>query len=295
MRFSKAPRCLIALLFALPLVESRASDDQAQIAALSGCAGIFAETGIPSSSDGADESEYAFANGHMPDTPTPHFLYKCYGGGYAVRMNAITQVPDWAAEDITGEESDGDATRSTTFRDETDPAGYSSLDKDFDHAGFDRGHQVPAGDFSGNQSLKDQTFYMSNMGPQIGVCFNRGIWKNLEAAVKNLTHTRQRIVVFTGPLYTGKLRTISDVTPTKAGVNIAVPDAYFKIIYSPENNRVTALSISNEPHCGKSFRAREFLTSVDTIEEITGFDFLPKATPRREHLLESELHPFWTW
>ncbi|CDZ46710.1 DNA/RNA non-specific endonuclease [Neorhizobium galegae] len=285
------------LLSAIPgFASSLAADGQAELAgALKDCAAIFGEIGMPSGDDGADEGDYAFANGHAPDVPKPHFLYKCYGGAFAVRMNAITKVPDWVAEDLTLEESKGSATRSNKFIDETQPSGYSSLDKDFVHADFDRGHQVPAGNFSGDQTLKDLTFYMSNMGPQIGACFNRGIWKNLEAAIKDLVETRGRLVVFTGPLYTAKLRTISDHTPEKADVNVAVPDEYFKIIYSPAENRVAALRITNRPHCGKTFRTKEFLSSVNAIEEITGFDFFPAASDRRQRLMESQAHPFWTW
>jgi endonuclease G len=209
-------------------------------------------------------------------------------------MNAITKVPDWAAEDLTVAESTGNADRSNKFIDEENPAGYSSLDGQFDGANFDRGHQVPAGDFSGDQTLKDLTFMMSNMGPQVGVCYNRGIWRFLEAAVKDLTRTRGRLVVFTGPLYTGKLKTIADLG-TRSDVNVAVPDEFFKIVYAPDAGRVTALRIPNKALCGVSFRSPQFLTSVDAIEEITGFDFFPDFSRRRQEILEAQVGPFWTW
>lgn len=264
---------LLAPSAVLGTLPAAAAEAQAPIpAALQSCAGLFDPVGVPSGEDGADDASYAFASRtFQPQAATPLFIYKCYGG-FAVGMNSATRVPDWSAENITLETSQGSATRSNQFRNETDPEGYSSLDKEFNGTGFDRGHQTPAGDFNGNQDFKDKTFFMSNMGPQYGPCFNRGIWKNLEAAVKQLAKTRGRLIVFTGPIYDGRIKSIADLTDN-ATVHIAVPDEYFKIIYAPGSNRVTALRIPHKPQCGVDFHTPEFLTSVAAIEEVTGFEF----------------------
>ncbi|XP_039439599.1 uncharacterized protein LOC120420589 [Culex pipiens pallens] len=45
-----------------------------------------------------------------------------------------------------------------------------------------------------------ETFIMSNMAPQIGAGFNRGIWKTLENHVRRLTGTYANVYVYTGSL-----------------------------------------------------------------------------------------------
>lgn len=267
---------------------------------LADCGAIFDPVGMPSGLDGADEREFAFLTGDTPDITPPH-LYKCYGAGFAVRLNPFTKVPDWVAEDVTREESEGDAERSNDFFADKDlPTGYFSQLADYKSSGFDRGHQAPAADFSADQTLMDTTFVLSNMGPQQGPCFNQGIWKDLEMAVRDLTETRGRLIVFTGPIYDGKLKTIGDVLKEKKSSSnnksrVVVPDAFFKIVYAPADNRVMAFRISNEKHCKKSFRDAVYLTSVDAIEEVTGFDFFPRLTSRRQKLLEAQVLPAWNW
>ena len=40
-------------------------------------------------------------------------------------------------------------------------------------SGYDRGHMVPAADAKISQQAMDETFYLSNIAPQVGDGFNR--------------------------------------------------------------------------------------------------------------------------
>jgi DNA/RNA endonuclease G (NUC1) len=46
------------------------------------------------------------------------------------------------------------------------------LMKDF-RSGYDRGHMVPAADAKISQGAMDETFFLSNVAPQVGDGFNR--------------------------------------------------------------------------------------------------------------------------
>lgn len=119
---------LLAPSAVLGTLPAAAAEAQAPIpAALQSCAGLFDPVGVPSGEDGADDASYAFANRtFQPQAATPLFIYKCYGG-FAVRMNSATRVPDWSAENITLETSQGSATRSNQFKNETDPEGWPAI------------------------------------------------------------------------------------------------------------------------------------------------------------------------
>ena len=78
-----------------------------------------------------------------------------------------------------------------------------------------------------------QSFFMSNMSPQ-DASLNRGAWKKLESHTRKMAKKYKKIHVISGPVfinankkYIGKSR-------------VGVPEAYFKILYAPEQNRVKA-------------------------------------------------------
>lgn len=326
----------------LAVSAGKADAGDALPADLQACASIFDPVGMPSGTDGADGHEYTFQNRSLPPVPNPPFLYRCHLGGFALRFNGVTKVPDWVAEDIVPEEVGSGAERSDDFFvDKTLPEGYSALLSHYKHSGYDRGHQAPAGDFSARQDLMDETFVLSNMGPQVGACFNQGIWRELETAIRNLLPTRPRLIVFTGPIFSGPLKTVDDVkaerqakaakvanpppttpaaitpqSPTTgqpappassatevkpadasavATGSVAIPTAFFKIVYAVEEQRAMAFRFKNEARCKTSYAAEEFRTTIDAIEEDTGFDFLAALSARRQTILERQISPFWTW
>lgn len=50
---------------------------------------------------------------------------------------------------------------------------------DYRGSGYDRGHQVPAADCKFSQEAMNETFYLSNMCPQVGDGFNRNCKQKL--------------------------------------------------------------------------------------------------------------------
>lgn len=76
-----------------------------------------------------------------------------------------------------------------------------SENSDYKRSGYDRGHLAAAGNHKGNQKHCEETFYLSNMAPQVGVGFNRDYWNKLEKHVRKLTKTYTNVYCCTGPLY----------------------------------------------------------------------------------------------
>lgn len=178
------------------------------------------------------------------------------------------------------------ATRSNRFIPVKLPNGtYSASNVDYYKSGYDRGHMVPAGDFSWDQKLKDETFLYTNINPQ-SPNLNRGIWANLENAVRNEVLKKQEHVhVITGVVF-------EELFPTKIGPDsLLVPFAFFKILYFPQKGNMLAFLFDNtiEQYLGN---LSDFQVTVDFLEVITGEDFFDKLPNSLENTLESTITPF---
>lgn len=79
-----------------------------------------------------------------------------------------------------------------------------SENADYKRSGYDRGHLAAAGNHKVEQKHMEQTFFLSNMAPQVGVGFNRDSWNRLEKHVRKLTNVYKDVYVCTGPLYLPK-------------------------------------------------------------------------------------------
>lgn len=78
---------------------------------------------------------------------------------------------------------------------------FRSNNADYSHSGYDRGHLAAAGNHKAHQKHVEQTFYLSNMAPQVGKGFNRDSWNRLEKYVRKLVRNSNGVYCCTGPLY----------------------------------------------------------------------------------------------
>lgn len=78
---------------------------------------------------------------------------------------------------------------------------FRSQNTDYKGSGFDRGHLAAAGNHKSTQKCIEQTFYLTNMAPQVGQGFNRDSWNRLEKYVRKLTKMYANVYCCTGPLY----------------------------------------------------------------------------------------------
>lgn len=81
---------------------------------------------------------------------------------------------------------------------------FRSDNSDYKRSGYDRGHLAAAGNHKLDQKHVQQTFYLTNMAPQVGIGFNRHTWNRLEKYVRKLTNVYKDVYVCTGPLYLPK-------------------------------------------------------------------------------------------
>lgn len=76
-----------------------------------------------------------------------------------------------------------------------------STNQDYKRSGYDRGHLAAAGNHRVCQEHVDETFYLTNIAPQVGPGFNRDAWNDLEKYVRKLARIHNNVYVCTGPLF----------------------------------------------------------------------------------------------
>lgn len=241
------------------------------------CRATYAEAGLPQ---------------RLGDTEVGETQERCLKG-FALLYNKRTKTPDWVIERLSTDSFRGTATRSkSAFAADTviaDDARADLADYEARWQGqmFDRGHQAPAANAKFDQQAMNETFLLSNMAPQVGIGFNRHAWSYLEKAIRGwvLCGGRDRLYVITGPIY-------SQNADKVLGANkIAIPDAFYKIVYDPERGRAIGFILDNKRHQGRDLSP--YRRSISEIEELTGIDFLTNLPERQQNVLESNVAPMW--
>lgn len=182
----------------------------------------------------------------------------------------------WVAYELSENELFGGYDRTDNFR--ADPkviTGSASL-TDYKASGYDRGHLAPAADMAFSQTAMSESFFLSNMSPQVPG-FNRGIWKSLESQVRDWAAMKGGLYVITGAIIENRDLAIG---PNK----VTVPSKYYKVLYSEREGQMIGFVLPN----AKSEKGlMEYAIVVDRVEDITGLDFFTELPKKTENFLES--------
>jgi len=160
--------------------------------------------------------------------------------------------------------------------------------RNYKNSGYDRGHLCPAGDRRFSKEAYDETFLTSNVSPQEHD-FNGGIWNSLEQKIRFWAEKYDGVFVVTGGILSNKTKTIGEE-------HITVPDSFYKIIYDRKPNGDIEMIAFLMPHQASTEPLYSFVTSVDTIEKLTGIDFFPSLEDTLENTLEaSKSYKAWSF
>ena len=207
---------------------------------------------------------------------------------YSMLYDTDLKMAYWVAYPLCSWYLEGDCGRTEDWA--YDDKLSESLQPDLHKSmkGYDRGHQIPSGDRqrkSKGKLMNRQTFFFTNMTPQIGQGMNQTIWANLENAVRGWSSATDTLYVVTGAMPT----TIADknikYTKDNDGKNIAVPKYYFKALARKVsgNYQTVAYKLDNRKYSDNNYDACAL--SVNELEELTGFNFfceLPGVTEEVE-------------
>ncbi|PWN54143.1 hypothetical protein IE53DRAFT_383333 [Violaceomyces palustris] len=232
--------------------------------------------------------------------------HKAYVSSYDRKL----RHPHWTAEHLTAASlvrppatpgSEAPNRGNSVFKeDERIPPLFRARLADYFRSGYDRGHMVPAADAKMSQEAMDETFFLSNMAPQVGAGMNRDYWAHTEDFVRRLTTKFSDLYVFTIPLYLprqstdGKWRVTYEVIGNPP--NVAVPTHFAKVVLGvgasqPPNSRsltssvglgtgnVMALGAFVMPNAVIPNEAplESFVVPIETVERAAGLTLFPPA------------------
>ena len=173
-------------------------------------------------------------------------LCKLYTNGSAGRTNA------WALDPLLGDNS------AAPF------GGYAGE--------YARGHQLPSADRQCCYDANAQTFYGTNMTPQLNE-HNEGIWSALESKVRTIGNGSDTTYVVTGVIVSPSSKKETD----SYGKSVTIPDAYFKVLlrYSKSSTlgQWNAAAFYLEHRKYSENLGKQHSMSVDELEAMTGIDF----------------------
>jgi len=162
--------------------------------------------------------------------------------GHVLSLDRRNKNAHWVCEMITASTlSQNNASRKSChfWEDQSEPEMFRAKLSDYKRSGFDRGHMTPAGDHHESLAALHDTFSLSNMSPQVGEGFNRGIWEKLETHCRQLTSTHDRVYICTGPLYLPTVRENGRqyVKYEVIGAGrVSVPTHFFKTVLCENDN-----------------------------------------------------------
>ena len=202
----------------------------------------------------------------------------------------------WVAHIITADIINGSVSRSNNFRKDPLIKTGSATEKDYflktrkpnsktkydyDGFGYDRGHLAPSADFKWSRKALSESFFYSNMSPQLAD-FNRKKWANLEGLLRGYItrHSETQIYIVTGPILNDSLDVI------ERGINkVSIPKYYYKIALDLKNLRAIAFIMPNEDI---KYPISSYAVTINEVEEVTGINFFNKVEDSIEEQLESQ-------
>lgn len=235
---------------------------------------------------------------------------------YALEWDNTKRHANWVAFTFDTTTSADNVKRTDAWSvDPKLPAEMQVQESDHKNDGFDKGHLCASEDRVYLKEANEQTFYYSNMSPQL-YDFNGGFWGKLEARVQTWGRSTadgvyDKVYVTKGGTLNKLLKnfkgtTVNGGTPTTDANGftihgLACPEYYFMAVLSQKDDVFHAIAFLVPHKEGmtrnpSSDELKEYVVSVDKLEEETGIDFFCNLPDVLENEVEAAYNlNDWAW
>lgn len=216
---------------------------------------------------------------------------------YALSYSRERGTPSWVSWHVSRDWL-GAADRQDDFR--SDPAlpegWYRVTASSYTGSGFDRGHNTPSADRTNSEEDNSATFLMTNMIPQ-APRNNQETWGNLEEYTRELVRDGMEVYVVMGSYGEGGTGSNGPARTIDQG-RVTVPARIWKVLVVLEEGegdlerigtgaRVIAVDTPNSNTVRTDWGS--YRTTVDAIEQATGYDLLSKLPIQVQQALEARV------
>lgn len=220
--------------------------------------------------------------------PAPDDIVQIDKGEFVIGWSPTLRHPVWVAYHVPREEKFFGLTQNRPNFSRDNSARLSPPSSSYSGSSYDRGHMAPnfaiATRFGAD--AQRQTFQMSNIAPQ-SPALNRGVWREIE----------HRIASYWTLKY-GEIWVIVGCIPSAAneihGTGIDIPEAFYQVVVAQVGYDVRAFAVIYPQKVDFDAYPASGLITIDELEEMTGFDFLPDLASFLQTPLEAEL-PSRVW
>lgn len=216
---------------------------------------------------------------------------------YSVLYDSQYLIPLWVAYPMH-QVYTGNVERGNNWA--FDPVIPRSVQADLTSAmgnGYDRGHMIPSADRLATIEANDQTFYGTNMTPQLN-SLNAKLWANLEGQVRGWKGGgNDTLYVVTGAVLqsVGGNETIRYATNRNDSKRIAIPNYYYKVLLkrTMANNAASYKGIGFwiEHKAADGYVTAAEAKTIDWIEQKTGIDFFSRLDAATQTSVEQTINP----
>ena len=237
---------------------------------------------------------------------------------YALEWNAAKRHANWVAFSFDAVTVQKNVSRTDAWNLDPQLPGICPEENDHKSDGFDKGHLCASEDRVYSKEANEQTFYYSNMSPQMS-SFNGGFWASFEILVQDWARSNAYDKVYVakgGTLdqllvnFTGTRNGNDGVLPqtdangfTKKG--LACPKYYFMAVLSEKGSEYHAIGFWMEHRDDYGYEYDNFVpsdvmktyaVSIDELEKNTGLDFFCNLPDDVEDAVEASWNEAnWTW
>lgn len=210
----------------------------------------------------------------LPKSSTNEIVRHKY---YTLSYNEEHEQAEWVAYELKKNQLSYTNHQRPYFEDDPQVETGSASWRNYRKSGYDKGHLCPAGDRRFSEEAFIETFYTSNISPQLND-FNAGIWNRLEQKTRYWASKYDGVYVVTGGVLSKDLNKIGKE-------NVSVPKYFYKILLDNSRGEYKTIAFLI-PHEDSEKPLNKFVVSIDKIEKMTGLDFFPRLPDAIENKLE---------
>ncbi len=219
-------------------------------------------------------------------------------GYYSVSYNRDRGIPNWVSWHTVITDY-GSVPRQDNFRANTSlPTDWYKVDNlSYSSSGFDRGHMCPSADRTTSIAANSSTFLMTNIVPQ-APRNNQITWAGLEDYCRTLVQSGSELYIISGAYGEGGTTTTGGLATSIDNGRVVVPANVWKVVVVLANGsndlnrvntstRVISVVMPNNDNLNTDWKT--YRTSVDFIEQETGYDILSKVSTGIQNAIESRI------